>query len=181
VHTAPDELTAGPVVLRRWRAQDAGVLYRVVSESLEHLAPWMAWAAHGYSTTDAAVYIARADEVWGTEFSYAILAPANAPAGGCSLVGRDGSGAVFEIGYWVHPRDTGRGYATAAAAALTAEAFRIGAGRVEIVHDAANVPSGSIPRRLGFTEVARRRRAAERTGGEPGVDVVWGLRRPGSG
>ncbi|GAA1230574.1 GNAT family N-acetyltransferase [Pseudonocardia alaniniphila] len=113
MHTASDELSRGPVVLRRWRRGDAEDLYRAVSESIEHLAPWMAWAAHGY--------------------------------------------------------------ATAAAAALTSEAFRIGADRVEIVHDLANVASGAIPRRVGFREVDRRAPQEERTAGEVGVDVVWRL------
>lgn len=174
MHTASDELSSGPVVLRRWRRGDAEGLYRAVSESIEHLAPWMAWAAHGYSTADAVAYIARAEEVWGTDYDYAILAPGPALAGSCSMMSRIGSGG-FEIGYWVHPAHLGLGYATAAAAALTSEAFRIGADRVEIVHDLANVASGAIPRRLGFREVDRRAPQEERTAGEVGIDVVWRL------
>ncbi|WP_219418544.1 GNAT family N-acetyltransferase [Pseudonocardia nigra] len=172
--TAADEIAAGPVVLRRWRPGDADALYRAVSESLEHLAPWMPWAVNGYSTAEAAAYVARAAEVWGTDYDYGIVAPGEVIVGCCSLMGRIGDGG-FEIGYWVHPRHTRRGYATAAAAALTAEAFRIGADRVEIVHDVANVPSGSVPRGLGFTEVDRRIPQDERTAGEAGLDVVWRL------
>jgi ribosomal-protein-serine acetyltransferase len=177
VQRAAEELTAGPVVLRRWRPGDTDVLYRAVSESLEHLAPWMAWAAYGYSTADAAAYVARSGELWGTDFDYAMIAPGGAVAGSCSLMSRIGGGGL-EIGYWVHPGHTRRGYATAVAAALATEAFRIGAERVEIVHDVANVASRSIPLRLGFREVGRRSPREERTSGEAGVDVVWRLLPP---
>jgi RimJ/RimL family protein N-acetyltransferase len=90
------------------------------------------------------------------------------------MMSRIGAGG-FELGYWVHPAHVRRGYATAAAAALVAEAFRVGADRVEIVHDLANIASGGIPRRLGFREVDRRRPQEERSTGEAGVDVVWRL------
>ena len=112
--------------------------------------------------------------MWGTDYDYAIVAPGPALVGSCSMMSRIGPGG-FEIGYWVHPAHLGLGYATAAAAALTSEAFRIGADRVEIVHDLANVASGAIPRRLGFPEVDRRAPQEERTAGEAGVDVVWRL------
>jgi ribosomal-protein-serine acetyltransferase len=175
VLTAADELDSGPVRLRRWRRVDADDLYRAVSESLEHLAPWMAWAAHGYSTADAVAYLARSEELWGTDYDYAIVAPGQALVGSCSMMSRIGASG-FEIGYWVHPAHVRRGYATAAAAALAAEAFRVGADRVEIVHDLANLASGAVPRRLGFREVDRRTPQEERSPGEAGVDVVWRLR-----
>ncbi|OLT14524.1 hypothetical protein BJF78_18910 [Pseudonocardia sp. CNS-139] len=177
--TAAEELHAGPVTLRRWRPADAGALLRAVEESLGHLAPWMPWAAHGYTAADAEAFLAAAAEAWGTTYDYAIVAPPDAIAGSCSIMARIGPGG-FEIGYWVHPAHTRRGYATAAAAALAREAFRIGADHVEIVHDIANVASGAIPRRLGFTEVTRRPPQEERTAGEAGLDVVWRLQAPPS-
>ena len=42
-----ETLTHGQVTLRRWHAGDAPVVLRLVTESLEHLRPWMAWAAGG--------------------------------------------------------------------------------------------------------------------------------------
>lgn len=171
---AAEELSAGPVTLRRWRVTDSADLYRAVRESIEHLAPWMPWAAQGYSTADADEYIAGTFTRWGTDHDYAIIAPGDAVVGSCSMMARVGPGA-FEIGYWVHPGHTRRGYASAAAAALAREAFRIGADHVEIVHDVANVASGAIPRRLGFTEVERRPSVEPAPGGT-GISVVWRLR-----
>jgi ribosomal-protein-serine acetyltransferase len=178
VLSAAEEMSAGPVMLRRWRPADADALYRAVRESIEHLAGWMPWAARGYSSTDAEAYIAGTVERWGTDHDYAIIVPPATVVGSCSMMARIGPGG-FEIGYWVHVGYTCRGYASAAAAALTAEAFRIGADRVEIVHDAANVASGAIPRRLGFTEVERRP-SQERAAGGAGLSVVWRLDGPGS-
>jgi len=107
-------------------------------------------------------------------------------AGSCGLMARIGPGGL-EIGYWVHGAHARRGLATAAAAALTAEAFTLpGIDRVEIVHDARNVVSGRIPRSLGFTEIGRRPHSPDGTAARGDVadvadvaDVVWRLTRPG--
>ncbi|MGP3970651.1 GNAT family N-acetyltransferase [Streptomyces sp. 6N223] len=62
----------------------------------------------------------------------------------------------FAIGYWLHSRWTGRGLATMAAAALVSQGFQlVGIDRIEIHHDAANLASGGVAFRLGFTEVER--------------------------
>lgn len=184
VDVAREELSAGPVTLRRWRMSDVDELYRVVGESLSHIGPWMAWAAHGYSDADARRHVDHVDAGWaaGTGYGYAIRLGAGAAGagelvGGCGMTNRIGPGGM-EIGYWLHHARTGRGYVTAAVAALAAEAFRIGADRVEIVHDVANVRSGAVPRRLGFTEVDRRPPQEELSPGEAGEDVVWRLCAP---
>lgn len=181
---AREELPAGPVTLRRWADGDADELHRVVHESLEHLAPWMAWATQGYSDADARDHVRRSRDGWaeGTEYGYAIRIADGAPmegalVGACSMMTRIGPGGM-EIGYWLHPGHVGHGFMTAAAAALTAEAFRIGVDHVEIVHDVANTRSRAVPRRLGFIEVARRPPQEELSSGEAGEDVVWRTRAP---
>ena len=89
---------------------------------------------------------------------------------------RIGPGGL-EIGYWVHRAFTRRGLATAAAAALVEQAFRLpGVNRLEIVHDELNVASGGVPRKLGFTEVGRRAIEPPPPAGT-GVGVVWRLVR----
>lgn len=174
-----ETLTHGQVMLRRWHAGDAPAVLRLVTESLEHLRPWMAWAADGYSAADAADFTARCEQQWadGTDFNYAITV-AGQPVGSCGLMTRLGPD-VLEIGYWVHREHTGRGLATDASAALCAAAFaQPGIDRVVIRHDQANAASGAVPRKLAFTEVARRPVADEaRTAGEEGIDVFWQLSR----
>jgi ribosomal-protein-serine acetyltransferase len=46
------------------------------------------------------------------------------------------------------------------------------------VHDEANVASSGVPRKLGFTEIARRPHPdGPETPAESGTDVVWRLTR----
>jgi RimJ/RimL family protein N-acetyltransferase len=185
-----------PVTLRRFRAEDVDALFGAVTESLEHLRPWMPWAAD-YSRASAEEYLAGSIKGWdeGTEYNYAILTGAalteaalteaavarDAQAGrvlvgSIGLMTRCGPGGL-EIGYWVHRAYTGRGLATAATAALVEEAFGLpGVDWVEIVHDELNVASGQIPRKLGFTEAERRPLDWPPPSGT-GTGVVWRLKK----
>jgi ribosomal-protein-serine acetyltransferase len=162
------------VTQRRWRLDDAEPIYRVVSESLDHLTPWMAWTANGYTSADAHAFLERCQDDWrdGRAYNYAITGPGDLIIGSTSLMARIGPGGL-EIGYWLHPSYTGKGIMTRAVAALTAEAFRVGADRVEIKHDIANERSRAIPCRLGFVEVGRQPAQEPITAGEIGVDAVW--------
>ena len=173
----PDEIIdRGRVRLRRHREDDLDAMYQAVTDSLDHLRPWMPWAAD-YSRQAAADFLAASARSWadGSEYSYAIVSDGTL-AGGAGLMARIGPGGL-EIGYWVRQGYTRRGLATAASAALVEQAFRLpGVERVEIVVDELNVASAGVPRKLGFTEVGRRPidpRPAEGTG----VGVVWRLTR----
>ena len=171
-----DVLVHGPVTLRRHREDDLDAVFAAVTESLDHLRPWMPWAA-GYTRQAAAEFVAKSARSWadGSEYGYAIIAD-GVLAGGCGLMDRIGPGGL-EIGYWVHRAWTRRGLATAASAALVQAAFGLpGVDRVEIVHDELNVASAGVPRKLGFTEVERRPLDQPAAAGT-GVGVVWRLTR----
>src|SRR5580704_17230955 len=71
----PNELIElAPVTLRRYRAEEADALFQAVTESLDHLRPWMPWAAD-YSRASAKECQAGAIKGWdeGTEYNYAIM------------------------------------------------------------------------------------------------------------
>ncbi len=174
--TPPEEVPAGSVLLRRVRAEDAGAVAAVVRASLDHLRPWMAWA-----TREAAEYrtqlarIAEADEMWeaGTDYIYSIFAGQDqALVGTIGLHRRVGDGGL-EIGYWIAVGQTRRGYATAAARALTSVAAALpGVRRVEIHCDEANTASAGVPRKLGYRLeriVAHEREAPA----ERGRRMIW--------
>lgn len=167
-------LRSDQVELRRWRTGDLDALDHAIHESLGHLVPWMPWAA-GHGRRDTAGFLARSQDEWGSGEAYAYaITSEDVVIGNCGLHRRIGAGGL-EIGYWLHPRWTGRGLATAAAAALVGQGFGLtGIDRLEIHHDAANAASGAVARRLGFTEIAH---VPEPEGpsapGEVGIEVVW--------
>ncbi|MEV7275524.1 GNAT family N-acetyltransferase [Streptomyces sp. NPDC093111] len=134
---------------------DLDTWVRVIDESLEHLRPWMPWAAE-HSRAHTAEFLAARADLWeaGEQFSYVVAAD-GALVGTCGLFRHeDTPEGAYEIGYWLHPAATGRGIATRAAAAMVQVGFRLaGIGELRIVHDAANHASGAVAARLGFTEL----------------------------
>lgn len=177
---SPGEVLSGDGVrLRRVRLDDADLVCRIVTESLDHLRPWMLWAADGYDRDAALTFLDQSEANWtsGVGYSY-LITTLGVPVGVCGLERRIGPGGL-EIGYWLHPEHTGRGIATRAAALLVDQAFAFPrVDRVQIWHDAANTASGAIPKRLGFTELVRRAPPRDPpTPGEIGIDVVWELSR----
>ncbi|RAJ66416.1 RimJ/RimL family protein N-acetyltransferase [Streptomyces sp. Amel2xB2] len=174
-------LRHGVLELRRWRCRDADVHYRVVTESLAHLLPWMPWAAERHSPDASLEFVTRCEREWAERqaYNYAVSVDGST-VGSCSLMRRIGPGGL-EIGYWIHPSWTRGGLATSAAAALLRAAFALpGVEVVEIHHDEANEASGGVPRRLGFTEVERRPAVEGPSApGESGIEVVWRADRHG--
>ncbi len=176
--TPPDNLSHASVELRRWRATDAQLVYRIVSESLEHLRPWMPWATTDYGLAEADGYVRRCETDWaaGTAFNYLILAGGQ-PAGSAGLMARIGDGGL-EIGYWVHPAFTGRGVATSAAAALTDAALALPeVDHVEIHHDVLNLASERVPAKLGFTKTGTTTARVELAPGDSGTTAIWRITR----
>jgi ribosomal-protein-serine acetyltransferase len=173
-----EELTSDRVVLRRWRAADAALAYRLVSESQVYLRPWMPWAAV-YTPDSAREFVAASEQDWaaGTAFNY-LIQHEGTPAGSAGLMTRRGPG-VLEIGYWVHPEHAGQGVATAAADALTRAAFGLpGIDAVEIVHDLNNAASAQVPRKLGYTRAGTEPGRFALAPGECGTAAVWRIARP---
>ncbi|MDT7725664.1 MAG: ribosomal-protein-serine acetyltransferase [Actinomycetota bacterium] len=177
--TPAQTLTDGEVTLRRWQPGQVDVLHHVVSDSVDHLAPWLIWAVGGYGEREAAEFLGLTTKNWanGEAFEYAITTPDGDVIGGCGLMRRIGPGGL-EIGYWLSHRHTGCGVMTKAVRLLVDEAFRIGVERVEILHDVLNVRSGAVPERLGFTMIEQRPSDQPATSGTCGIDRVWRLSRP---
>lgn len=114
------------LALRRFDGErDLPELFRVIEESLEHLRPWMPWAAE-HSMAGTSRFLAKRAERWasGQEFTYAIVLD-GAIVGACGLFRRGAAPENGrEIGYWLHPAATGRGLVTRSVRALTELAFR---------------------------------------------------------
>lgn len=172
----PTPIVTERLVIRPWTDDDVDALTEAITASIEHLRPWMKWAAHEPLSHDQRLEaIDRSRKGWeaGDDFTLGIFLDGEA-IGGTGLHPRVGPGGV-EIGYWIHLDHTGRGYATEAASALSRVALSLGGiDRVEIHHDVANVVSARIPAKLGFTRTEERRRDIAAPG-ESGVEWVWTL------
>ena len=142
------------LVLRCWDPADAGLMKEAIDASLDHLRPWMPWAAAEPSTLEQKrSLLARFAEDFarGDDAVYGIFEPdERRVVGGTGLHPRlDGN--AREIGYWIRADATGRGLGSEATAALTRVAFEVDAVEwMEIHCDPANHRSAAIPRRLGY-------------------------------
>jgi RimJ/RimL family protein N-acetyltransferase len=165
------------LVLRCWNPVDAPLLKVALDTSLEHLRPWLPWARHEPQPVEEKAQLLRrfrANFDRGRDFAYGIFTRDESKVlGGTGLHKRVGPGA-FEIGYWIHVRHVGQGFATESTAALTRVAFEVcGVDRIEIHVEPGNPASAAIPRKLGFAEEARlRRRLAPHGDGAPPRDIV---------
>ena len=126
-----------------------------VLESQEHLKPWMPFAVNidseeGYEIRvreGKLKYLARKD-FWLLIF----LKDTDTLIGSSGLHNANWDIPSFEIGYWIHPNHTGKGYVTEAVNGITQFAFdHLQAKRLFIRCDAKNEPSAAVARRCGFT------------------------------
>lgn len=174
------ERLSGPrgVLLRRWRLEDARALSIAVAESLDHLRPWMAWAAQEPLTLqERRSRIAAFEGEWAAGGDVVLGAfLGDEVIGGCGLHRRIAADGL-ELGYWIHERFTRRGLATLLAGLLTDVALALpGITHAEIHHDKANVASAGVPRKLGYSlieEVPDQREAPA----ESGIECQWRMTR----
>ena len=167
---------------RCWEPRDAPLLKEAVDSSIDHLLPWMPWAADEPQTLDEKVQLLRrfrGQFDLGQNFVYGLFSRDESEVvGGSGFHKRDGDDA-FEIGYWIRASREGEGLTTEVTAALTRVGFELcGVDRIEIQCEPANERSMRIPLKLGYREEARmRRRLYAAPGSEPRDVVVFTLFR----
>jgi RimJ/RimL family protein N-acetyltransferase len=180
--TLPPVIETPRLTLRPHAPGDGPALKAAIDANLEHLQRWMDWAVREPSPVDViedriANFVASF--AMGRDWGYGIrlVSDPGTIIGGCGMHARIGINAL-EIGYWLDSRQTGRGYATEAAAALVKAAFSLpGIEHVEIRCAPDNVASAAIPLRLGFVYVTTLEKNAKTPRGEPRDTMVFALTR----
>ncbi len=151
------------LVIRCYNPEDAPLLAASITESLEHLKPWMPWAHYepqeNLQTKIERLRQFRARFDQNQDFIYGIFNPEQTRLlGGTGLHTRVGD-AALEIGYWIHKDFINQGLATESACALTKVGFEINeVSRMEIHCDPTNFQSAAVPRKLGYTHEATLRK-----------------------
>lgn len=164
--------------LRPLELADAGSLTALIEANLDHLRPWMPWAAaHEPLATLAFVQSARrqAEEEQGAQFA---IVREDRLAGTIGFHGINWANRSTSVGYWLAADAQGHGIVTAAVHALCDLAFRgWGLHRVELRAHPDNARSQAVAERCGFVRegVARQ---AERVGDEYRDLVVYSLLAP---
>jgi RimJ/RimL family protein N-acetyltransferase len=143
------------LVIRCYNPSDAQMLLDSLTENLEHLKRWMAWAHNEPESLEEKtkrLREARGRFDLGENFGYGIFNPEETRLLGSSgLHPRIGENQL-EIGYWIHKDFINQGLVTESTAALTKVAFEmIHVHRVEIHCDPDNLASAAVPRKLGYT------------------------------
>jgi ribosomal-protein-serine acetyltransferase len=177
----PDRLAGDGFLLRRLGPADAEALAIAVTQSIDHLRPWMPWIANEpVPLRDRRGMLERWQQGWPQkgEAVFGVFLGEEL-AGTCGLRPRDRT--TLEIGYWIHASFTRRGLASGASRLLTELAFSWpDINRVEIRHDKANAASAGVPRKLGFRMVDERA-DPKLAPGEIGIDCTWQIERDGWG
>jgi len=166
------------LLIRCYNPSDAPLLAESVTESLEHLRPWMPWAYSEPEPIEIKIQrlkLFRGNFDLGQNYTYGIFNPEETKLiGGTGLHTRLGENEL-EVGYWIHKDFINRGLVTESTAALVKVAFEIiHVHRLEIHCDPGNFASAAIPRKLGFTHEGTLRAKTRFLDGWSD-SMIWGL------
>jgi ribosomal-protein-serine acetyltransferase len=142
------ELADDTVRLRTPVPDDAPKVAATVRGALPTLRPWMPWATEDYGIDDATAWITGTLEPGAVPF--VILDDHGAIVGSAGLNQIDGLNLRANLGYWLHPDHTGRGYATAATRLVATHGLdHLGLQRIEITMSVENEASRRVADRAG--------------------------------
>jgi RimJ/RimL family protein N-acetyltransferase len=142
------------LVIRCYQPSDASKLKEAITNSLEHLLPWMPWAKNEPEDLETKINrLRRFREQFdlGKDYTFGIFDKTeNHLVGSIGLHTRFDDNAR-EIGYWIGVKHINQGFATEAVSALTKVGFEIEQlARIEIHCAPNNTISQNIPKKLGY-------------------------------
>lgn len=164
--------------LRCFAPEDAREFRALIDRNDAHLRPWIPWMRDEPMSLDETIRRLRKDRArfdLDQDFRYAVCSLDGELIGLVGLHPRVGPHAL-EIGYLLDAAAEGEGLAVEMASAMVRVAIEVhGVARLEIHCDTANARSAAIPRKLGFTHEATRRRFAENSEGAACDLMIWTL------
>lgn len=171
----PGHLDAAALALERLRPEHVDEMVAATVVSFAELHQWMTWAEYAPTRAEIADFIRAAQSLFDDDVAWAYAMrelSSGELVGSCDV--RVVSGAsIVEIGYWVRSDRTRRGYASAAAKALTDAAFRyLDVDRAAIRMDQGNVASANVPPKIGYRLLSEETRKIE-TPGHTGKGFLW--------
>ena len=165
------------LILRCWNPVDAPLLKAAIDASLDHLRPWMPWAANEPETIEekaARLRHFRGDFDLDRDFFYGIFDRDETEVLGATGLHTRAGESALEIGYWIHAGYINQGLATETAAALTKVAFEINeVHRVEIHCDPSNTRSARVASKLGYVQEAILRQRQQTAEGNLRDTMIW--------
>lgn len=140
--------------MRCLEPKHARAISRAISESLEHLKPWMSWAVHEPASDAQRLERMRTNRGHfdlGSDYIYGIFDKAERELFGVAALKLSTTVDERELGYWLHVAHVGRGLAREAGLALVRVGFELEPlDAIEIRTDPHNERSARVAHGLGF-------------------------------
>ncbi len=150
----PDRLVGERIVVRPYQAGDGQALYDAITESRDHILPWLPWGPGHESPEVSEEKVQLFRQLWDTREDLPLgiwSLDGSRFLGGTGLHRFDLRLGSFEIGYWIRQSDEGKGYVTETVRLLADLVFQsLNGNRLMIRCAVGNHRSSAIPKRLGF-------------------------------
>lgn len=147
-------ITVNPSIkLKQLELSDAPDIFRIIDSQREYLRKWLPFVDYTKEVTDTRLFIISTLDT--PEKSRELTFVIHLDGKFVGLIGfkdTDKSNKKTEIGYWLSEEYQKRGIVTQSVKRLMELAFEeLGINRIQIKCATGNLPSKSIPQRLGFT------------------------------
>lgn len=166
------------LILRPPQLGDEVPLNRAINNSLKELQPWLPWANNPHLSTTMG-FVEDAVKQWESNkqnnFPMVVVHKEDGRIIGCAGFTEKSAPSVpmYEPGYWLDTRYTGRGLAIEFTTALTRYAFeKLKAKRVQLFIQAENTKSVNVARNCGFELEATLRNACRNIRTDKPDDVM---------
>lgn len=142
------------LVIRCYDPKDAPMLLDAITESLNHLRPWMPWTKDEPTTVEEKVNLLRrfrGQFDLGEDYVFGIFNKSETEVLGSTGLHTRAGELAREIGYWIHINHINQGLASEAVRSLTKVGFEIEKlSRIEIHCSSDNLLSQRIPKKIGY-------------------------------